>query len=230
MKRRAFQFGGVATVSIGLSGCGWNDSYWHQKITLTVNTPDGLVSGSAVTSIEWTENRIFKDGAQWKLDYTGEAVVVEVTKGKYLFALLTTKRQASGGWQTLGHIGPQSLGLRVDEGNTFKKQDGKIIVPQELYPLLVVFNDINDPTSVLEVEATKLEDHFGFGVALKEITLEVTDDPVTTDQIEKKLLWFWKVSSRFKSSEYRKSHPDDSINSVGGGEFKQPYRKQESAQ
>lgn len=48
------------------------------------------------------------------------------------------------------------------------------------YPMLVTFGDLDDPTSVERVDPDDLAASFGEGVALKRITVQITDDPVTT--------------------------------------------------
>ena len=156
---------------------------------MIVDTPTGEVSGSAVTSIEWSENKIFKDGARWQLDYAGEAVVVDLGAGKYLFATLASGRRDKGSPEDIGRMGPRSIGLDESKGNEFKRHVGVITVSREWYPLLVTFADVNDPKTVVEVKPDELATHFGPGVALKSITLEVTDEPVTVGVVEKILPW-----------------------------------------
>lgn len=56
------------------------------------------------------------------------------------------------------------------------------------YPMLVTFTDLSDPTSVAEVDPDDLAATFGKGVRLKRITVQITDDPVTTG-IEERLGW-----------------------------------------
>ncbi|MCP4188064.1 MAG: hypothetical protein GY763_10735, partial [Gammaproteobacteria bacterium] len=58
------------------------------------------------------------------------------------------------------------------------------------YPLLVTFTDINDPASVARVDRYDLEKHFGTGVKLKAVTLEITGEPVTRGEVEKVLGWW----------------------------------------
>lgn len=50
-------------------------------------------------------------------------------------------------------------------------------------PLLVTFGDLSDPASVMRVDPADLALSFGAGFALREITLEVTDDAVTEGQL-----------------------------------------------
>lgn len=61
---------------------------WRQKITVMIDTPAGEVSGSWVSEVSWRKQWIRWDGMGWYHDLTGEAVVVEVTPGRYLFRLL----------------------------------------------------------------------------------------------------------------------------------------------
>jgi hypothetical protein len=198
-RRRVLRALGLGLCSISLAGCGWNDSYWRQKITVSVNTPAGVAEGSAVTSIEWSENRVFKDGARWHLDYTGEAVVVNIGDGKHLFALLRSARAAHGYSDDIGRMGPISLGMTINQGGTFKKHIGKIDIKPELYPMLVAFGDLKDPASVFEVKPGELDKHFGVGVSLASITLEITNEPVTEGKLASVLPWL----NEYDQKEYR---------------------------
>ncbi|MCP4081491.1 MAG: hypothetical protein GY743_14690, partial [Planctomycetaceae bacterium] len=76
-----------------------------------------------------------------------------------------------------------------------KKLRGKpaAILKTDNYPLLVTFTDINDPASVKRVDRYDLEKHFGAGVKLKAVTLEITGEPVTKGAVEKVLGWLLDV-------------------------------------
>ena len=63
----------------------------------------------------------------------------------------------------------------------------KDITPANL-PDLVTFADINDPKTVMEVDAANPGAALNCDFKWKRITIEVTDEPVTTG-IEKKLAW-----------------------------------------
>ena len=60
--------------------------------------------------------------------------------------------------------------------------------------MLVTFEYLADPTSVRRVDPDDLASTFGEGVSLKRITVQVTDDPVTTG-IEKRLVWLNNLSA-----------------------------------
>jgi hypothetical protein len=168
---------------------------WRQKLTITVETPAGEVSGASVSQVSWRKHWIQTDGMGWSFDLTGEAVVVEVTPGRYLFAIL----KSAATTEYMGSVAPASIaGLesRVIDGDLFDevrdKRDraaGVITVPAYQYPMLVTFDDITDPVSVKLVNPADLAATFGPGVRLKSVTLEVTDEPVTEGAVEAFPFW-----------------------------------------
>ena len=60
--------------------------------------------------------------------------------------------------------------------------------PGPFPPTIVRFRDIADPKSVEQVDPDDLAKSFGPGVKLKSLTVQMTDEPVTTG-IEKRLGW-----------------------------------------
>lgn len=129
----------------------------------------------------------------WSYDLTGEAVVVEVMPGRYLFALL----KGAGRTEYMGSVAAASISGRegrVIDGALFDevrdKRDraaGVIAVPGAQYPMMVTFGDIADPASVKLVDPEDLAASFGEGVRLKAVTVEVTDGPVTEGAVAKQL-------------------------------------------
>jgi hypothetical protein len=77
-------------------------------------------------------------------------------------------------------------------------------------PDLVTFADINDPSSVIEVDPNNLKATLGVGISWNEITLESTDEPVTLG-IEQKLTWLDAYSDgmldgqKYQWLDYRKT-------------------------
>ena len=65
---------------------------WHQKLTVTVQTPTGEISAHSVTEvtkIRTTGKFVFPEARGVTSNLRGEAVVLEVAPGKYLFVLLS---------------------------------------------------------------------------------------------------------------------------------------------
>jgi hypothetical protein len=62
-------------------------------------------------------------------------------------------------------------------------------------PDLVTFADINDPKSVIEVDPNDLQTTLGPNISWNEITLEMTDEPVTMGIVQK-LPWIQAYSDK----------------------------------
>ncbi|WP_417411863.1 hypothetical protein [Hoeflea sp.] len=177
----------LALAVAGLAGCG-NDVSWRQKVTITVATPNGEVSGASVMEISWSGGIPFivgdARGGGFKL--TGEAPVLQLGNGRYLFALikgmdsklLYQLRNKDGRGASMNDNRRAILGLKEP-----------LVLPVEAYPLLVTFADIDDPASVARVDPDDLAAHFGPGYALSTITIAITDEPVTKGRVEAVLGW-----------------------------------------
>src|SRR5713226_799812 len=79
----------VAVMSLCLAGCGKTESYRY-KLTLAVNTPEGVKRGSSVVEVLFYEVRIPERGTMHKL--RGEALYLDLGPGaRPLIALLTSQ-------------------------------------------------------------------------------------------------------------------------------------------
>ena len=220
MKRRSLlQVLGLASTGTLLSGCTWNNKTYSQKVKVTVITPDGEKSGSAVSQIDVSVGYSLGAGEMAQANVKGEATVVDLGQGKYLFALLSEHTKVLA-----GVVFPNGAG----------KKDGPKEIPRgdvagtankySVFPMLVTFTDIKDPKSVKEVKPSDLAGAFGAGYSLKRITLEITDEKVTEGVVEKVLGWI----ADYAAHEFRLNGkkciacPDDNTfaESIGTGDFK----------
>lgn len=173
-----------------LQACSDNFS-WNQKITIVVETPDGIKIGSAVTHVEWNENIQFLPSINpFTSEVRGEAVVVDLGEGQYLFALIKnapTIAMHTYAEMPKGPYGSQALKSRA---SAVVKSDGeKREVPKSGYPMFVTFGDIKKPETVKKVDIDNLAINFDGDYSLKEIILEITDEPVTEGRVEAVLDW-----------------------------------------
>lgn len=163
---------------------------WHQKLTISITTPDGARSGSSVTAVKTTFDQI---GKRWHSGIKGEAVVVDLPDETYLFGLLSAERRSCHMCKIAQLIlkgrreSQNDEALLEDIAAGRGRADGRITVPEKFYPLLVTFDDLSDPASVKEVDPNDLSATFGPGYSLKSITLEITNAPVTTGKVEQVL-------------------------------------------
>lgn len=181
-----------------LSTCGVFDPLFDQsyrfRMTVEVDTPDGLKTGSSVYEVtagdRWAP---LPESSAYSLEERGQAVAVDFAPGQTLFALLKTNAElrdiASLSMQTLdagySYDGPISAAERLSA-----RDEDRMPTPVDpaIYPMLVTFGDLADPASVRLVDASNLAASFGEGVSLKRITVQITDDPVTTG-IKERLEW-----------------------------------------
>lgn len=181
---------------------------WHQKLTVTVETPHGIKTGSAVTRVRvWFQPSVLPEGAGAGDDVQGEATIIEVAPGKYLFALLGNEKDMAYNLYKAGQKGKQPTWAEVFE--VLRKQKG---VPKSSMPFVyqkfVTFTDINDPTTVAEVDPTNLAATFGDGYALKDVAIESTDESVTDGKVEMLLNWLVSVG---KERSSLKGRPDKGL-------------------
>ena len=198
---------------------------WNQKLTVTVETPAGEVSGSSVTGMKVVSKpRTLPDAGAVEAKLTGEAVVVEVLPGRYLFALLEM------GWAEAVYADART-GTGKEGFEDFMRhivaQKGKpaMPLPEGALPRLVTFGDISDPTSIALVDPDDLAASFGPGVRLKSVTLEITDEPVTARLAERVLPWLEAVGRERSSVKGKPKHglvseqPDPEIYLVAPSDF-----------
>jgi hypothetical protein len=167
-------------------GCAENHR-WNQKLTLVIDTPAGEVTGSSVIEVRasFYENGMAFTNTELTRSLTGEATVVEVLPGRYLFALL-------GGNEGLIFDVAKDHFTGSDRGawlRAIPDLTGPVAIPTDELPLLVTFDDITDPLTVRQVTPADLDSVFGPGVSLAAATLEVTDEPMMTGRVEEVLKW-----------------------------------------
>ncbi|WP_420409685.1 hypothetical protein [Hoeflea sp.] len=208
-------------IVIGLPIAIWNTIYptysWGQKTTVTVMTPEGTRSGSAVVRVSWKDSPdILPDAPHLKYEVRGEATVVDLGDGKYLFALIK---------------GAERRGIAVfGDGRSYWLEQIKTVaasrgetreIPSAHRPLLVTFADIDDPASVTRVDPDDLTAHFGPGYALSSITLAIIDEKVTQGRVEAVLGWWEAYENRqLDGDRYTKlSAPNRLANSLNRLDF-----------
>jgi hypothetical protein len=137
--------------------------------------------------------------------FQGEAVAVELGDGQTLFAILRGGDDDQGAVQMIperlfGDIGRSVRGepaqfrsdrvrdMRDIASRTGERRELDCRASPSWCPMLVTFRDVEDPTTVGQVEPFALDKAFGAGVRLKRILVELTGDPVTHG-IEKRLDW-----------------------------------------
>ena len=199
--------------SIMLSACNSGHESWHYKMTVTVETPEGDISGSAVRVMANSSPALSLPDAGSSASVRGEAVVVDLGERGVLFALISHDSDQEF-YETFPV--PNNKGGATPEGIAYyaslpagKKKDMNPFSGAG-YPKLVAFKDMNDPKTVTLLQEyercragskrakackeqgphlinDRFEEMFGEGVRIKNITLEITDEPVTWGVVDQYL-------------------------------------------
>ena len=203
---RIIQAAWLALAALTLSGCAAAEDApedrapdYRYRLTVEIETPEGVKSGSSVIEVKQSIGRTAMDGfgKQVFLRIRGEAVAVDLPDGSTLYALLRSGGDVEWAARVIPLLSPDA----GDENSLddFLLLEGKKELPRRwsaqgpfnnaaAYPMLVTFGDEANPTSVTLVDPDDLAATFGEGVKLKRITAELTDDPATSG-LDERLGW-----------------------------------------
>ncbi|MCC3860039.1 hypothetical protein [Pseudemcibacter aquimaris] len=166
---------------------------WNQKLEVEVDTPEGMIVGASVVRAGVLFQPTFglPEASRISETLTGEATIVELPNEKYLFVLLgdpVAMAQHSFKAEIHGSFDAR-MGDMIDYYPKLHVLRTKVPLLRDRYPLFVTFDDLNDPASVKLVDPDDLVATFGEGYTLKSVTLEITDEEVTSGGVEKVLPW-----------------------------------------
>lgn len=185
----------MASLMLALvAACGVQDySEYRFRMTVEVDTPEGLRTGSSVYQVSaWNTGSMLPDASKRGWNVQGDAVAVDLPNGQMLFALLKTSAiHGDLAGLSMTALDP-SFNNDVVESAARLAQRKDVrefarVEPKE-YPMLVRFRDIADPKTVELVEPDSLSAVFGDGYGLRRITIAITDDEVATG-IKTRLAW-----------------------------------------
>jgi hypothetical protein len=170
-----------------LSGACAELQSWNQKLTLVIDTPAGEVTAVSVVQISSAYHGGHATIGANEVSYLekGEAAMVEVLPGRWLFALVGGDAQRFYTAAEGRFIGMQ----RSEWLRQIPQQRGAVTLLPNFVPELVTFDDVNEPATIIKVDPAEFAAVFGDGVSLKSATLEITGEPMTQGQVEKILSW-----------------------------------------
>lgn len=166
------------------------DNDFRYKITVTVETPEGVKTGSSVREVSVGLPLIDLPEGTANVDITGEAIVVDLGERGVLYGLIRAESDRDV-YKAFPIDSPPltSEGLKYYTSLPVGKSAE---LPRENWPTFVTFTDPDDPKSVTLVRGYKfnpetqkhvpvrrVEEIFGDGVTIKDITITITDAPVT---------------------------------------------------
>lgn len=205
---------GIALVVAAENLKGEKSFSWRYKMTVEIETPEGLKTGSAVreVTVHFIPNPSAKSGYNDYVDMKGEAVVVDLGQKGKIFAVQNFQDHARPFYLFDGPPGRTIKGAEF-----YSKLQAKAEIDPKQYPMFVSFKDINDPLSVQLVYGEKANDPYkvppyifqdnfekiyGSGYKLKRVIIEMTDEPVTY-KIKALLPWLTtRTTGRLDGNRY----------------------------
>jgi hypothetical protein len=190
----------LALLALCLTGCGRSESYRY-KLTVEVNTPEGVKRTSNVVEVQFSGVSVPGRGVMH--DLNGEALYLDLGAGRRpLIVSIVNQLHPSYGkdvrWSRDG--GPSESLLSelygaqltgddlLEKISSLSTKRGSHEIRLDDLPDLLTFEDVNVPSSVMEVDRHNLPASLGQNVSWAKVTLEVTDEPVTKN-INSKLPW-----------------------------------------
>ena len=164
-------------------------------MTVDVQTPDGLKSGSSVYEVtSYKAVRLTSEEKPGGGGLRGEAVVVDLPGGPLFVLLKADKAGNSLGANATLALLPQTRRGDIDGYVGAVKKlgawfaDYRAELPRDTWPTMVRFRDIGDPVSVEKVDPE--------AIGIERIIVETTDDPVTIG-IENRLRWLPRLHGNY---------------------------------
>jgi len=185
---------------------------WRYKLTVTVETPEGVRTGYAVREVKVITGIQITPESKPISRLTGEAVAVDLGERGILFALLKGYKLGEDYAKFLPFYAfPYKKGGLTPEGIKYYRslKAPPVVLEPDLYPQFVHFKDIDNPKTVelvmemkscsnpqsgiprgtVCIEKDRFEEIFGEGVRLKSVTAEMTDEPADLGRVNKYLAW-----------------------------------------
>lgn len=142
------------------------------RLTVEVTTPDGIKTGSGVLAVVPDRNY----NRSGRTTMRGEAVFVDLGRGKNLVALLAHQQGAKLDLDDINYLALRAYSAARGSRVSFKdmsRQTGSVPVQGELIPVLVSFGDLKDPASARLVDSGHSEVVLGDGYAIRGFSAEV---------------------------------------------------------
>jgi len=194
------------------------------RLTIDIQTPDGIKSGSSVIAVYHAKDGGIIPGVGGGTGIKGDAIFIDLGGGRNLVALLAQGEHASYvdgmdglAWRAFlaaGYSKPSAGTSTAPDASPkilfsdVKNLTGTVPVTGPLIPTLATFKDVNDPKSIVEVRSDDLTSVFGSGYRIQSLSLTMLPvglwpldfggflgEPVTKG-IENKLPWISQLKSK----------------------------------
>lgn len=205
MTRRGILAGAAASIiSLATSSCALGWASYRFKVTVEVDTPEGLRTGSSVMQISAAPGFRIGDSSGLSARLSGEAVAIDLPGGT-IFMLLNDLNGHGG---LLGNVTSQFVpdSKRGNYADVVKKlgEKGAIgrsaLLNRDRYPLFVYFEDLTNPLTIKPIVNAEGSTVFGERISIRAVRLEITNANISYN-IKSRLKWAADKDVALDSSE-----------------------------
>jgi hypothetical protein len=182
------KFSCLTALYFSISGCFLlnneiKDKHEKYKATIQVSTPNGTFQASRNVKKYYYLSFGYIYGKRIKTGFVGQAIPVDLPNGKTIFMT----------YENYNHFQHE---ISVPWTREFKILKGKKVffVEKERYPIIVLFKNLDKPSSAVEVIPGNEAETLGKGYAIKNIYFEETNDEPNGD-IMSRLPWLKNLES-----------------------------------
>ncbi|NQZ14604.1 MAG: hypothetical protein HRT94_07260 [Alphaproteobacteria bacterium] len=188
---------------------------WRYKITIEIDTPEGVKSGSVIREVSNSASNTgmgFSESTK-PAKVSGEAVVVDLGEKGKLFALINWRSYTEFSEvfvyrETNGIPDAIRFYKNVPAGSKGE------LTNKMFWPEMVRFRDISDAKSIEAVNKKDISKTYGDGYAIKRIIIEATNEPKSQTGILEEIPQF---NEEFR--KWRKTLPFNDSRKVSGAHF-----------
>lgn len=162
---------------------------YRYRMTVEVQVDGKICSGSSVIQVRVTKQPQVLNQAVEMHAVSGEAAFVDLGEGRNVIALLASGPNARD-LNYPSYIVQVAFGMPSgDDVRKLPMLRGSRSLSSDRLPAFVTFTNLSDPETARIVRPDEFSTVFGPDVRLKDVRLEMTDDPVTR-MIERRFPWW----------------------------------------
>lgn len=216
----------------GAIACTTMNTTLRYRLTVVVDTPQGVRTGSSVVEVKGYLSRAFPgpEAGGPRLHSRGEATPVKLTDGRYVFVVFasgaSTRRTFTMLTAPFADQLPPKSSDRSANGKSMMEQFRALaeakgvrqVNPQD-YPVIATFTDLTNPYSIRIAPASEISTILP-GHRVLRMTVEITDDPVS-NSIRQILPWILCKDIGFLNKDVNRywPRPFPEFQKIGIGAF-----------
>lgn len=178
----------IIVCMVALVGCSTRLPTFRYRLTVEIETPAGLRTGSSVIEVRTVDRGRGFPGPEAggiRHGVVGDATYLKLPDGRYIFAILRDNGTNPSNFPSAAPFWAFNNQLPADRSNyhqvyrALTQAKGKAELPPEHLPMFVMFDNIRRSDTVKSVSPDDFKSQLG--IKLRSVTVEITKDPINDD-------------------------------------------------